>query len=125
MYIRKGIYSIEDVLSKVLPLYTLRKDRKVDFDGDMISMVSHRYHTFKEKCITCISCGIKGEYFAKEKDKKAEGYHFNLYAVKDGKEVLMTKDHIIRKRDGGKDRLDNYQTMCIECNNKKNWYGGL
>ena len=31
----------------------------------------------------------------------------------------MTKDHIIPKSKGGKDILDNFQTMCFECNTKK------
>jgi 5-methylcytosine-specific restriction endonuclease McrA len=119
MYIRKGVYKIEDVLSRVLPLDTPKENKKIDFDGDMISMVSHRYHTFKEKGLVCVSCGVKGEFFAKEKDIKANGYHFNLYGIKDGQEVLMTKDHIVRKREGGRDTLDNYQTMCAICNFNK------
>lgn len=120
MYIRKGIYSIEDIFSKILPLDTPKEKRKVDFDGDLVNMISHRYHTFKNKGLECVSCGIKGSFFAKEKNMKAKVYHFNLYGLKNGKEILLTKDHIIRKREGGKDRLDNYQTMCTICNQNKN-----
>lgn len=48
------------------------------------------------------------------------GYHFNLYAIdKDGNEVLMTKDHILAKARGGKDRISNYQTCCKVCNETK------
>ena len=36
-----------------------------------------------------------------------------------GQEVLITKDHIIPKSKGGKDKLDNYQTMCVRCNKRK------
>ena len=44
----------------------------------------------------------------------------NLYAIdENGKEVLMTKDHILPKSKGGKDEIDNYQTMCIRCNEAK------
>ena len=31
----------------------------------------------------------------------------------------MTKDHILPKSKGGKDEIDNYQTMCIRCNKAK------
>jgi hypothetical protein len=50
---------------------------------------------------------------------ESENYHLNLYAEKDNREILFTKDHIIPKSRGGKNILANYQTMCVECNNKK------
>lgn len=87
-YIRKEIYSIDAVLSKIT---RKGEPRKVDFDGDLINMDSQRYELFEAKGITCASCGIEGKFFAKEKDRASYGYHFNLYAVKDGKDVLMTK----------------------------------
>jgi hypothetical protein len=124
-YIRKGIYSIEEVLSQqVDPTGNNGIDRKTRFifDGDSMKATSHRYWTFKHKGVICVSCGIEGKYFAKEKDYKSkeEIYHFNLYAIDaDGNEVLMTKDHIIAKFNGGKDHLDNYQPMCVKCNVEK------
>lgn len=45
--------------------------------------------------------------------------HFNLYAEESGERVLMTKDHKIPVARGGKDVMDNYQTMCAICNNIK------
>lgn len=119
-YIRKETYSIEDVLSKIVPTNTKDRDSKVDFDGDLIKMNSQRYELFKEKGIKCVSCGIKGRYFAKEKDTNAKSYHFNLYAINENmKDVLMTKDHIIPKSKGGANHISNYQTMCCNCNFKK------
>ena len=41
---------------------------------------------------------------------------FNLYA-EDG--TLMTKDHILPRKWGGKDDIDNMQTMCKDCNEAK------
>lgn len=46
-------------------------------------------------------------------------YHWNLYALKEGEEVLMTKDHIIPKSKGGRNHLSNYQPMCQKCNQEK------
>jgi len=41
------------------------------------------------------------------------GYHFNLYAIdENGNEVMMTKDHILAKARGGKDKIDNFQSCC-------------
>jgi hypothetical protein len=104
-------YSIEEVLSKIT-------DREVDFDGDMIKMGSARYKNFKLHGIKCVTCGIEGQYFVKERSNPGP-YHFNLYAIKNGSEILMTKDHILSKANGGPDHIDNYRTMCTKCNSKR------
>ena len=134
-YIRKEIYSIDEVYNAVLygviysidEVYNAVKDglfeeKKtfVDMDGDMIKANSQRYQTFFTKGIKCCRCGIEGRYFAKEKNPNARRYHLNLYAVdQDGEEVMMTKDHIIPVSKGGKNTLENYQTMCRKCNVQK------
>jgi 5-methylcytosine-specific restriction endonuclease McrA len=101
------------------------KNRKTikykEIDGVMVKMSSQRYAVFK-KSLVCVKCGISGVFFAIEKPEKPENakYHLNLYAInKDGKEVLMTKDHIVPKSKGGKNVLTNYQTMCYTCNYEK------
>lgn len=112
----KKKYSIEEVLNKIKP-NVRKKESYVDFDGDLIKMNSHRYHLFATKGTTCVNCGLQGEFFAKEKTIPDERPHFNLYAIDQyGNEVLMTKDHILPKSKGGKDHIDNYQTMCAPCN---------
>lgn len=46
--------------------------------------------------------------------------HFNLWAVDpDGTEVLMTHDHKLARALGGKNALENTQTMCSPCNGNK------
>lgn len=126
--IRKDKYTIEAVLSKItfgerLKSKPWRRSNEriyVDFDGDMINMNSQRYHNFRLNGTKCIKCGIEGKYFIKEKHQEKDPYHFNLYAVnKNGKEILMTKDHILSIAQDGKDHLSNYQTMCKNCNIRK------
>lgn len=120
MYIRKKTYSIECVYEAIKDALFEKKKTMIDFDGDMIKANSQRYQTFFTNGLTCKCCGIKGSYFVKEKDKNQSRYHLNLYAVnKDGKEVLMTKDHVIPVSKGGKNILSNYQTMCCVCNERK------
>lgn len=118
--VRKELYSINEVLSNIQPIELRKKQAHIDFDGDLIAMSSHRYHTFKYSGIQCVECGLIGVYFVKERFRDSKRFHFNLYALdENGNEVLMTKDHIIPKSLGGADSLENYQTMCCKCNEKK------
>lgn len=87
--------------------------------GDLINMTSLKLQTFASDGVRCRICGCKGSYFAKEKYAGEPYYHLNLYALKEGREVLMTKDHIVPLAAGGRDRLKNFQTLCVECNRKK------
>ena len=94
--------------------------RKIFFDGDFIKANSQRIQTFKKKGCTCVSCGLQGTYFVKEKVDGDGSFHLNLYGINQkGKEILFTKDHIIPKSKGGIDDISNYQTMCFNCNVKK------
>jgi hypothetical protein len=88
--------------------------------GDFsVNLNTHRLLLFK-KSRTCCCCGIEGTVIRMERIKN-ETPHFNLYAIRNNKLVLMTKDHIIPRSKGGLDCMNNYQTMCIICNNiKKN-----
>lgn len=117
-YMRVGTYSVDEVLS-FLPEET---GEKYQFFGKFeVNMTSQRYCLFSKKGTTCIRCGIVGNRFHLERTRGQEvRYHFNLYGVdKDGNEIMITKDHIVPRSKGGKDRLDNYQPMCTICNAKK------
>jgi len=126
-YIRKAIISIgetEKILKNVVcDNLQLSKGRmKVNIFEEEIHALSDRYKTFFTKGYSCCQCGIKGIYFALETTlgSKILKYHLNLYAInKKGEDILMTKDHIIPKSKGGINHLDNYQTMCCNCNAKK------
>lgn len=123
MHNRKDIYTVNEVLDKVIHLPKNHRPKDfvlVKFGNDWINMASQRYKVFKEKGIRCVACGMEGRFFIKEKHLNDKRYHFNLYALDDtGDLVLMTKDHIQPKAKGGRDRLDNYQTMCHPCNVQK------
>jgi hypothetical protein len=113
-------FKIEEVLPFV---YTegrnIRKEYKVGNDTYSVNMNSLRYHTFK-KCIWCVCCGLQGDRFLLQFSGSKEAWekklnisaHFNLFAGS----VLMSKDHIHPKGKGGKDHIDNLQTMCQPCN---------
>jgi len=96
------------------------KERLEVVPGITVKMDSLRLLTFK-KSLICEKCGLIGSYFAVERHKygNTATYHLNLYAYTWEGEVLMTKDHIIPKSKGGRDTLDNMQTLCIRCNQEK------
>lgn len=92
---------------------------KIDEINVSVKTSSVRLLTFKESLV-CVGCGIIGTHFWAECNHGDFNYHLNLYAkLEDGGEILMTKDHIIPKSKGGADTLNNMQTMCTKCNNKK------
>jgi len=147
-YQRAGILSLDEVhdllpdwevVDVYLPVikYASRYDRGQNinrsvevFHGHEIYMDSSRYRLFQRDHVCC-SCGIAGAYYAVERNTKwsrrqkrpliAEGqhWHLNLYAVRNGVEVMMTKDHHIPRSRGGADHDSNYVPMCSTCNKLK------
>ena len=85
----------------------------------MVRLGSVRLRTFKEKGTTCVCCGREGTLMGLDLPIGQTRPHFNLYCVEDNGRILMTKDHIVPKSKGGKDRLKNLQTMCKRCNETK------
>lgn len=89
--------------------------------GHELKLYSLRMRTFKQSGTTCLGCGLRAAYFAVERHAKGdtEKYHLNLYGVKDGREVMLTCDHVIARSKGGANSLSNTQTLCITCNTEK------
>lgn len=117
---RVGTLTLEKVFT-----YLSKNQGTVQEFGSSIRIYGKRLHTFMQKGIKCVSCGIEGRYFAVEREKKRQYhhpgvYHANLYALDEQeREVLMTRDHIVPLSKGGPDTLDNSQTMCKVCNERK------
>lgn len=114
--------SLEEVLDKI-PKDPI-KGHTLIFAGESVPSDTDNLILYKNKGVICQGCGIVGTHFYVEKfgygNKTYNFWHLNLYAKKSGgKEVLMTKDHIVPKCNGGKNDLENYQTMCERCNTKK------
>ena len=110
---REGIFKDKKYSTdEVLDFYTRDKVTK-NYDGEEMKMNSQRYMVFKFKGCTCVECGRVGTHFKMQKDRGSRSYHFGLWSD-DG--VQMTKDHIIPKSKGGRNALENYQTMCEKCN---------
>lgn len=83
-----------------------------------VSMSSQRLFVFRDG-LKCVACGIEGTKFRLELPANAKSPHFNLYAVEEGRLVMMTKDHVKPRFLGGENHHSNYQTMCIVCNGIK------
>ena len=100
----------------VLALVRNNTAKHVVLDDDEVKIRSIRLKVFAHKGCLCVSCGIEGTQFYKERGAAQSRWHLNLYALKDGEEILMTKDHTIPKAAGGPDTLSNLQPMCAKCN---------
>jgi 5-methylcytosine-specific restriction endonuclease McrA len=110
-------YKPDDILSTI-PKDGHRREFVIDGKTYKVKMNSQRYHCFAANK-KCVCCGIEGTKILLELQAGVEYPHFNLYAEEKGKMVLMTKDHKIPVARGGKDHMENYQTMCAICNNLK------
>jgi 5-methylcytosine-specific restriction endonuclease McrA len=86
-----------------------------------IKLTSDRYLNFYHNGVVCKHCGLEGLYFWVENNTtQTSNYHLNLYGLdKHGREIMLTKDHILPKSKGGEDKLENFQVLCENCNVKK------
>jgi hypothetical protein len=120
VYNRKGILKIEEVLPFV---NSENGTNKKILLGVEISLGGKRIRSFKVNGIKCQHCGLVGEYFAVEQcsttQQSNNKWHLNLYAIKNGHEVMMTRDHVFPLGSGGSNKIINSQTLCSPCNQKK------
>ena len=119
-YITYGKYSLQYVFD-FIGNPEGKSSKKISSNGTEfdIKLNSARYKIFK-KNPACVKCGIVGTKFLLQKDKyvRPGSAHFNLYAEENGKDILMTKHHIVPLADGGTEEIENLQTMCATCATK-------
>lgn len=71
--------------------------------------------------IRCWCCGVVADRWITDRGKKdANRPVLNLYATGlSGGPVMMTRDHIIPKRYGGRDDVRNLRPGCEDCNSQR------
>lgn len=113
--IRAGIVSVSMVFDLMgLGFQPVICGQKVSLNGKYLQML-------REKGTKCLDCGLEGQFFAVEKhiDTKMS-YKLKLYGVRDdGRQAMITKDHIKPVSKGGSHNLDNLQPLCYFCNTEK------
>ncbi len=119
---RKGIYDIDEILDKFCD--HLRCRYKTIFEDVSVRIRKNQFSTFK-KSTTCANCKLKAEFFALERtlpnDKchSPDAYHFSLYGLRKGEEVIFTIDHVKPRSKGGENCLENLDLLCFPCNQLK------
>lgn len=114
--VRKEKYPVDFILKKVRG----SKPRFIFLDGDKVNIGSSSLVMYKKRGVKCMGqCLLEGSYFYKEKYDEDKCYHLTLYAAWNGREIKMTKDHIIPLSEGGSNKIENLQPMCKHCNEKK------
>ena len=117
MFRNPKAYAVADILPHIRRPTKSDPKPVLDLDGDEVKVYSLRLRTFKEKGLRCVTCGVEGTHFYKERATQDVRWHINLWGVTpDGVEVMLTKDHIQPRAKGGRDRMDNMQPMCRPCN---------
>lgn len=68
----------------------------------------------------CPWCALNNFNRRKKHTNMRENPHLNLYGrMRNGRLILMTRDHIFPRSKGGGEDIENMQTMCSTCNNRK------
>lgn len=100
MHLGNGRYLIAELPIEHLAIYS---------DG-------HPLELYNAKGTACACCEDEGVHLVISSNKKGTAKFFELYT---SDWTVMTKDHIVPKSKGGKDRMTNYQPLCRWCNSIK------
>lgn len=105
-----------------------RKGKWIKFRNKKVRCYSKKYffylqEYYNNKYIQCPICHLRAEYFkmlpSGNVDLFNTDYTFNLFAEKDGKQIMFDIDHIKPVSKGGKNTKQNLQILCHHCNNNK------
>lgn len=113
------IYDLESINRKILE--GLEENIMPTLHGSELKK-SQRYILFTQQDQICTECGLTAKFWALQKSRfsNTKRYHLNLYGINNiGQVILFTKDHVVPKSFGGKDKANNYVVMCSCCNEKK------
>jgi hypothetical protein len=118
---RAAIVSLEEMLELIARDFSKKeKSERTEVCGIPVHLTSIRLRTFLKHGTQCACCGLKGQYFAIEREIPKKGspgpYHVNLWAAFEGTPVMMTQSSI---QATGPDSLANKQTLCFKCNREK------
>jgi len=80
------------------------------------SGTNKRFKLFKKLGFRCVCCGIEATTMIKFHNNKTNTIQWSICSD-DG--IELTIDHIAPKARGGKNSIDNYQSMCQICNSNK------
>jgi len=122
-FIRKSELTLEEVFATI-------KAGKKKHNGVKVWMNRKRLAMYYMHGTDCAYCGIKGSFFAVERNKKRRrkkgGWHLHLYAeTADGGVRMITMDHIIPSSQGGPTNIHNLIPACTRCNGNKGSMGVL
>ncbi len=100
------------------------KPHVIEIHGKKVNVGYIRYHILN-KTRRCACCGLIGTrmFLCKELSQKIKD-RYSLYLMAENRHkpnddphlVLMTMDHILERRKGGKETEDNLRCLCISCN---------
>ena len=111
-------FSKERILFKFFHTYQIDNVSQFLNPKIKIQSVARSLKFFHQKGTTCQICQTEGIYVV-------SGIYKGGNTVKktrllfDENFVMMTRDHILARANGGKTVLENLQTLCATCNNKK------
>lgn len=111
-------FSKERVLFKFFHSYQV--DNVSQFLNPKITLqnVAKSLKFFHQKGKTCQHCQTEGIYVVSGL-YRGGSITKKTRLLFDKNFVMMTKDHILAKANGGGSSMDNLQTLCAVCNNKK------
>lgn len=111
----------DEIESCLKALVAAKELGMISLRGYKIIVDTDRYENLYYHGLKCAQCGLEAKFAAIEKNiYSKDKFHLNVYGIdKNGKELMLTKDHIFPRILGGLDTLNNYQVLCERCNSCK------